>query len=198
MEIALSAATRHVDGASFLKYAWTAQPDMLVNQIQGRRCRNNDFMPGARVLFPLFNPTHIVLISTLHETFVLFTVLCFKWMRFIWFADVMKYGILILTVLKSYGNTLHRVFATARHYLVPYEWVNMILNYCFWCHLLFLFSEDLCPPVGEMQPLMVILGELMQSLTFYIKLCGSVYLRLQRRDVEKGYQRMLNYFVWSV
>ena len=121
MEIALSAATRHVDGASFLKYAWTAQPDMLVNQIQGRRCRNNDFMPGACVLFPLFNPTHIVLISTLHETFVLFTVLCFKWMRFIWFADVMKYGILILTVLKSYGNTLHRVFATARHYLVPYE-----------------------------------------------------------------------------
>ena len=49
MEIALSAATRHVDRASFLKYAWTAQPDMLVNQIQGRRCRNNDFMPGACV-----------------------------------------------------------------------------------------------------------------------------------------------------
>ena len=49
--------------------------------------------------------------------------------------------------------------------------------------------------MGEMQPLMVILGELMQSLTFYIKLRGSAYLRLQRRDVEKGYQRMLNYFV---
>lgn len=37
-----------------------------------------------------------------------------------------------------------------------------------------------------MQPFMVILGELMQSLTFYIKLRGSAYLRLQRTDVEKG------------
>ena len=78
-------------------------------------------MPGIRVLFPLFNLTHIVLISTLHKTFVLFTVLYFKWMRFIWFADVVKYGILILMVLKSYGNTLHHVFATMQHYLVPYR-----------------------------------------------------------------------------
>ena len=78
-------------------------------------------MPGIRVLFPLFNLTHIVLVSTLHKTFVLFTVLYFKWMRFIWFVDVMKYGILILMVLESYGNTLHRVFATMQHYLVSYR-----------------------------------------------------------------------------
>lgn len=75
-------------------------------------------MHSIRNLFPLFNLRHIVLISTLHKTFVLFTVLCFKWMRVIWFVDVMKYGILILMVPESSGSTLHRVCAAMRHYLV--------------------------------------------------------------------------------
>lgn len=78
-------------------------------------------MHRIRNLFPLFNLTHVVLISTLHKTFVLFTVLYFKWMRFIWFVDVIKYGILLLMVLKSYGSTLHRVFAMRQHYLVSYR-----------------------------------------------------------------------------
>lgn len=86
--------------------------------MQKRHRRNNYFVHNIRNLFPLFNLSHIVLISTLHETFVLFTVLCFKWMRFIWFVDVMKYGILILVVLKSSGNTLHCVFAMMQRYLV--------------------------------------------------------------------------------
>jgi hypothetical protein len=75
-------------------------------------------MHNIRSLFPLFNLRHVVLISTLHKTFVLFTVLRFKWMRFIWFVDVMKYGILILMVPKSSGSTLHHVFAMMQRSLV--------------------------------------------------------------------------------
>lgn len=46
-------------------------------------------------------------------------------------------GILCTVSLPRCSITLYRT-----------EWVNMILNYCFWCHSWFLFSEDLCP-VGE-------------------------------------------------
>lgn len=74
-----------------------------------------------RVSCPLSNLTHAVLISTLHKTLVLFTALYLEWMRPIWFADVMKYGILVLIALKSYGNTLHRVLATMQHYLGSYR-----------------------------------------------------------------------------
>lgn len=78
-------------------------------------CRNNYFMHNVRNLFPLFKLRHIVLISTPHKTFVLFTVPYFEWMRFICFVDVIKYGILVLMVIKSYGNTLHHVFVMMQY-----------------------------------------------------------------------------------
>lgn len=78
-------------------------------------CRNDYFMHYIRNLFPLFKLRHIVLISTPHKTFVLFTVPYIEWMRFIWFVDVIKYGILVLMVIKSYGNTLHHVFVMMQY-----------------------------------------------------------------------------------
>lgn len=78
-------------------------------------CRNNYFMNNIHNLFPLFKLRHIVLISIAHKTFVLFTVPYFEWMRFIWFVDIIKYGILVLMVIKSYGNTLHHVFVMMQY-----------------------------------------------------------------------------------
>lgn len=113
----LTFSTRQINWALFLKClycvpwhayklnAGTAEP----------HCRNNYFMHNVRNLFPLFKLRHIVLISTPHKTFVLFTVPYFEWMRFICFVDVIKYGILVLMVIKSYGNTLHHVFVMMQY-----------------------------------------------------------------------------------
>ena len=62
----------------------------------------------------------------------------------------------------------------------------MILNYSFLCHSHLLFSEDLCPPVCETVTIHSHSRSVYLQLDIYIKLCGSVYLRLERRDVENG------------
>lgn len=161
----------------FLKYAWIAHPDMLINEMQKRRCRNNYFMRSIRNWFPLFNLTHVALISTPHKTFVLFTVLCFKWMRFIWFVDVIKYGILLLMVWNHLGVLYTVSLPWCSITLYHTEWVNMILNYSFLCHS-HLFSEDLCLPICEVfscgwktEPRSICL-----ELGFYVKLWRSTYL----------------------